>query len=61
VPAQQRRRLDKKRLPARSRQQPARRGQEDAIDHRQLRATRLPTKYRELMPKYDDLQLLELG
>jgi hypothetical protein len=60
MPAQQRRRRDQKRLPARTRQQPARRGEEDTIGRRQLWPTGLSMKYHELMSKYDDLELLEL-
>jgi hypothetical protein len=61
VPAEERRRRDQKRPPARSRQQPTGSSQEDPIGCRQLRTTCLSTKYRQLMPKHDDLQLLELG
>jgi hypothetical protein len=60
MPAKERRRRDQKRRPARSRQQPTRSGKEDTIRLRQLRTICLPTKYRQLMPKHDDLQLLEL-
>jgi hypothetical protein len=52
---------DQKRPPARSRQQPACGSQEDSIGRRQLRTTCLPAKHRQLMPKQDDLQLLELA
>jgi hypothetical protein len=61
VPAQQRGRRDQKRLPACSWQQPARGGKEDPIFRRQLRATCLSAKHRQLVPKHNDLQLLELG
>jgi hypothetical protein len=39
----------------------ARRSEEDPIGRRQLRTTYLPAKHRQLMPKHDDLQLLELA
>src|SRR5205085_2020398 len=59
MPAQQRRRRDQKRLPARAWQYPTRRGKEDPIGRRQLWPTGLPTKNRQLMAKHDDLELLE--
>jgi hypothetical protein len=55
VPAQQRRRRNHERPPARSRQQPTRSSQKDTIGLRQLRTICLPTKYRQLMPQHDDL------
>src|SRR6266516_5881350 len=60
VPAQQRRRRHKKRLPTRPRQQPTRGSEKDSVTRPQLRTTCLAAKHRQLMPEHHDLELLEV-
>jgi hypothetical protein len=60
VPAKQRRRGDEKRPPTRSRQQPARGGEEDSILGPQLRPSDLTTQHDQLVAEHHDLELLEL-
>jgi hypothetical protein len=59
VPAKQRRRGHQERAPARAWQQPARGREQDPVARAQLRSVYLASQHRQLMPKYDDLQLLE--
>jgi hypothetical protein len=57
--AQQRRRSDEKRAPARLRQQPAGRGEEDPVGGAQLRRADLAAQHCELVAQHDDLEFLE--
>jgi hypothetical protein len=56
--AKQRRRLDQKRLPPRSRQNPAQRRQQGAVGRPEPRASDLALEHVQLMPKDEDLHLL---
>src|SRR6266496_3357482 len=59
VPAKQRRRGHQERVPARAGQQPARGREQDPVARTQRRSVYLASQHRQLMPKHDDLQLLE--
>ena len=57
MPKQQRRRLDKKRPPTRSRQHLAQRREQDAIGRLMARASNLAPEHLQLMSKNEDLNL----
>src|SRR6266571_3319745 len=60
MPAKQRRRSDKERAPACSRQQTARGSEEHSIGSAQLGAISLATQHGEFVAEHNDLELREL-
>jgi hypothetical protein len=58
MPTQQCRRLDEKRPPPRSRQNPAQRRKQDAIGRSKAWASNLAPQHLQLMSKNEDLHLL---
>jgi hypothetical protein len=61
MPTQQRVRADEQRLPTRSPKKLAGRSKKDTVGLRQTRTSDLAAKNRKLVPKHNDLKLLELA